>query len=269
MQSLLLFKPPSGALSALCKRIEWKATNVSFASLSVLNGFVGLDTSAPKSALASPLAFTDTLNVFSATTDNSQEEIHEKFAENILSASVNQSPDLIPRTKPKAPSYSRNARTIPQPLLQRHKHRYSVPICLRGEVAFSDHDWEKEWVERENMLKGGFLAKVKHWKGKITFPSGDYMEGEWVDGQPVVPSKLAVKDGTVFEGEYDAGNQRWKGKMLFANGNGQEGEWVKGRPQGQIIATTRTGIVFIGTMTGDHRCAFPLGLIVCFSPSLC
>ncbi|RPH50018.1 MAG: hypothetical protein EHM85_11900 [Desulfobacteraceae bacterium] len=112
---------------------------------------------------------------------------------------------------------------------------------LTGEALVEDPSMEGAYYEGQLNAKGQF-----HGRGKIVFPDGNWIDGEFVEGFIEGFAVSVEPDGSRKEGQYRRGKMYGQGKEIRADGIRYKGEWKDDEWHGWGTATLPNG----GSLTG-------------------
>lgn len=93
---------------------------------------------------------------------------------------------------------------------------------------------------------GQWKNGLPHGRGKIYFPNGSLFEGEFVAGQFQNGGRLIDSEGNVYEGEYKNNLSHGKGLKLYSDGSQYEGEWFEDKKHGVGFETLWDGSKYEG-----------------------
>ena len=82
---------------------------------------------------------------------------------------------------------------------------------------------------RNATYEGQAIDGVPNGKGRLTWDSGIFYEGDFVNGQYHGYGVYFVSDYALYEGQWVNGAFTGKGKITYLNGEIQEGEFVNGK----------------------------------------
>jgi hypothetical protein len=91
---------------------------------------------------------------------------------------------------------------------------------LTGDALVEDPSMEGAYYVGRLNKRGKF-----HGRGKIVFPDGDRLDGEFVEGFMEGFAVSVQPDGSHREGQYRRGRMCGQGKEIRADGTSYEGEW--------------------------------------------
>ena len=99
-------------------------------------------------------------------------------------------------------------------------------------------------------------------KGIYIYSSGDYYEGEFVNGKKEGEGKLIYSNGNIYEGSFLGGFPNGKGKLTQTDNDIYEGEWKNGKINGQGIRLHNNGDKYVGNHLNDVRSGKGLYLFI-------
>ncbi len=99
-------------------------------------------------------------------------------------------------------------------------------------------------------------AKLRHGKGKNTFPNGDVYEGDYVNGKKhgngIYRWNKEV-GGALYKGNYSEGERNGVGLMVFPDGSKYHGAFVKGKRTGLGVLVYANGDYYKGEWLDDAK----------------
>lgn len=104
-------------------------------------------------------------------------------------------------------------------------------------------------------FRGGTLhAPTPHGRGVLEAPSGDRLEGTWMEGLPYDCSGAFTAHGQHYEGSWRKGARHGPGRLRWSSGEEYAGQFEDGLPHGRGTKTTASGVY-----AGEWRSGVPHG----------
>ena len=141
----------------------------------------------------------------------------------------------------------------------------------KGRVTYAKGGyWEGEFKDDQQVLTGPMNIKLDNvsisgvftlepnssaltGKGQFSWSSGDYYDGEEVQGVKQGKGRFVWANGHRYEGDWERDRPSGKGIIVFANGDRYEGEVRDGSPNGQGVFTAKSGDVYRGAWVDGRK----------------
>ena len=115
-----------------------------------------------------------------------------------------------------------------------------------------------------HVFTGNFInGKIKG-KGKMTYPNGDILEGDWDEFKFTGSGKLFLANGSTYEGEWKNGKKHGKGVLFVKDKKVMEGEFVEDLFNGMANVRLADDGIYEGEMKlskpdGKGKISYPNG----------
>ena len=106
----------------------------------------------------------------------------------------------------------------------------------KGKITFPDG----------SSLEGNFKNNINVGNVKVIYSNGDIYEGSWKNGVADGLGIIILPDGTKYEGEFKGGKNSGKGKRTWPDGSIHEGEYKNDNADGYGIETNADGSKYEG-----------------------
>ena len=109
----------------------------------------------------------------------------------------------------------------------------SCKICKDSQISKSiegnqcSYRYREEFGPEKGTYSGQCLNGIAHGKGRISFPSGAYMEGTFVNGEADGPGEYQYAGGSKYVGQFENSIRKGRGVYYFNDGSRYEGEFDK------------------------------------------
>ena len=91
---------------------------------------------------------------------------------------------------------------------------------------------------------------------KITYSSGGYFKGNFVNGNKHGRGTAVFKNGSIYQGNWEDNNINGRGKCIFKSGDVYIGEWKNNEMHGKGKYFYKDGSIFEGTWENGHKNGF-------------